>query len=97
MEYHIIEIVRFAVCILSLAGGLVVMIKSGDRNALRRITALLSIGLIYFNEQIGQLVYLALGSTIETLIASLGVVFVISLTAVIALFPIIAVVRWLTH
>lgn len=96
MEYHIIEIVRLVTCVTALAIGVAVMIKA-DGILLRAVTAAASIAAIYFNEYLGHLVYLAIGSALEALIASLGVTFVISLVAVIALFPVIAVVRWLIN
>ena len=43
------------------------------------------------------MVYLLIGSSIELLIATAGVGFVIVLTAVIMVLPILAVIRWLTH
>ena len=92
MEMHIIDIVRFATCILSLIIAIV-----DDNNAMRRLSALLAGVLISFNEQIGSIVYLLIGSSIELLIATAGVGFVIVLTVVIMVLPILAVIRWLTH
>ena len=97
MEMHIIDIVRFATCILSLIIAIVAMIKADDNNAMRRLLALLAGVLISFNEQIGSMVSLLIGSSIELLIATAGVGFVIVLTAVIMVLPILAVIRWLTH
>lgn len=97
MEMHIIDIVRFATCILSLIIAIVAMIKADDNNAMRRLLALLAGVLISFNEQIGSMAYLLIGSSIELLIATAGVGFVIVLTAVIMVLPILAVIRWLTH
>ena len=56
MEMHIIDIVRFATCILSLIIAIVAMIKADDNNAMRRLSALLAGVLISFNEQIGSIV-----------------------------------------
>lgn len=97
MEMHIIDIVRFATCILSFIIAIVAMIKADDNNAMRRLSALLAGVLIFFNEQIGSMVYLLIGSSIELLIATAGVGFVIVLTAVIMVLPIFAVIRWLTY
>ena len=49
MEMHIIDIVRFATCILSLIIAIVAMIKADDNNAMRRLSALLAGVLIFFN------------------------------------------------
>ena len=54
MEMHIIDIVRFATCILSLIIAIVAMIKADDNNAMRRLLALLAGVLISFNEQISN-------------------------------------------
>lgn len=97
MEAHIINIVRFAVCSLSLITAIVAMIKSDDNNAMRRLSAVLAAVLIYFNEQIGSMAYLTIGSTIEALVATAGVGFVLILAAVVMLFPFIGILRWLTH
>ena len=97
MEMHIIDIVRFATCILSLIISLVAMIKADYNHEMRRLSALLAGVLKLFNEQIGSMVYLLIGSSIELLIATAGVGFVIVLTAVIMVLPILAVIRWLTY
>lgn len=97
MEEHIIHIVRFAVCLLSLITAIVAMMKADDNNAMRRLSAILAGVLIFFNEQIGSLAYLTIGSTIETLLATAGVGFVLTFAVVVMIFPIIIIVRWLTH
>ena len=97
MEDHIINIVRFAVCLLSLIIAIVLMIKADDNNAMRRLSAILAGVLILFNEQIGSMAYLTIGSTIETLLATAGVGFVLTFAVVVMIFPIIIIVRWLTH
>lgn len=97
MEEHIINIVRFAVCLLSLITAIVAMMKADDNNAMRRLSAILAGVLIFFNEQIGSLAYLTIGSTIETLLATAGVGFVLTFAVVVMIFPIIIIVRWLTH
>ena len=97
MEEHIINIVRFAVCLLSLITAIVAMMKADDNNAMRRLSAILAGVLIFFNEQIGSLAYLTIGSTIETLLATAGVGFVLTFAVVVMIFPIIMIVRWLTH
>lgn len=97
MEVHIIEIVRFAVCIISILAAVILMIKADDNNAMRRLVVAFSVLLVYFNEQIGVMGYLLIGSTIETLIAAMGVTFVIILAAVVMLFPLVALFRWVLH
>lgn len=97
MEVHIINIVRFAVCMLALIIAVTAMIKADENNAIRRLSAMLAAVLIYFNEVIGSMVYLLIGSAIETLIAAAGVGFVLVLAIVIMLLPLIAVIRWVTH
>lgn len=97
MEEHIINIVRFAVCLLSLITAIVAMMKADDNNAMRRLSAILAGVLIFFNAQIGSLAYLTIGSTIETLLATAGVGFVLTFAVVVMIFPIIIIVRWLTH
>lgn len=97
MEVHIINIVRFAVCMFALIIAVTAMIKADDNNAMRRLSAMLAAVLIYFNEEIGSMVYLLIGSAIETLIAAAGVGFVLVLAIVIMLLPLIAVIRWVTH
>lgn len=95
MEAHIINIVRFMVCFLSLSTAIVAMLKADDNNAMRRLSAVLAAVLIYFNEQIGSMTYLTIGSTIEALIATAGVGFVLILTASVMIFPIVFLIRWL--
>lgn len=97
MEAHIIEIVRFAVCMLAILMAAVLMVKADDSNAMRRLSAASGIGLIYFNEQIGTILYLLIGSALETLMAAMGVTFVLILAAVVMIFPLVALVRWVIH
>lgn len=97
MEAHIISIVRFMVCSLSLVTAIVAMVKADDNNAMRRLSAVLAAVLIYFNEQIGSMAYLTIGSTIEALVTSAGVGFVLILAATVMIFPIVFLVRWLFH
>lgn len=97
METHIIEIVRFSVCVMAVLVSIMLMIKADDNNALRRLSAVLAAVLVYFNEQIGCVTYLLIGSAIETLIAVMGVIFVIILAVVIMIFPLIAIFKWTIH
>lgn len=97
MEYHIIQIVRFAVCFLTLIAAGVVIFKADDNALLRRFSAAGGVGIVWFNEPIGNWLYLIFGGLLESLLALMGVGFVVILVAVIMLFPLIFVVRWLIH
>lgn len=97
MEAHIIEIVRFAVCIIAILIAVILMIKADDNNAMRRLSVVFALLLVYFNEQIGIMTYLLIGSTLETLMAAMGVMFVIILAVVVMIFPLIALFRWVIH
>lgn len=94
MEQHIIEIVRFAVCIVAILAAIVLMIKADDNNIMRRLAVAFAVLLVYFNEQIGVMTYLLIGSTLETLIATMGVTFVIIIAGVIMILPVVALLRW---
>ena len=97
MEAHIISIVRFAVCLLTLIIAAVAMFKADDNNAMRRLSAALAAVIIYFNEQIGEKVYLTIGSIMEALAATAGLGFVLALLIVIVLLPFIIVLRKFVH
>lgn len=97
MEAHILEIIRFAVCLLSVVLALILMIRAQDNSILRRLSAIAAAAVIYFNEAIGSAVYLVLGSVIETLIAVMGMGFVLVLGIVIMLLPVILALRCITH
>ena len=97
MEVHIINIVRFITCLSALIIAIIAMVKAEDNNAILRISAVLAGVLIYFNRQIGSIVYLTIGSTIEAFIATTGVGFVLILAIVIMLLPILFIFRWLIH
>lgn len=94
MEQHIIEIVRFAVCIMAILVAIVLMIKADDNNLMRRLAFAFAAFLVYCNEQIGVMTYLLIGSTLETLMAAMGVTFVIVLAVVIMVLPLVALFRW---
>lgn len=97
MEAHIIEIVRFTVCIIAVMVAILFMVKADDNNIMRRISVSLAVLLIYFNEQIGAMIYLLIGSTLESLIAVMGVLFVVTLAMVVMIFPLVALIRWAIH
>ena len=97
MEQHIIEIVRFAVCSLAILVAIVLMVKADDNNIMRRLAVAFAALLVYCNEQIGVMTYLLIGSTLETLMAAMGVTFVIVLAVVIMILPLVALFRWVIH
>lgn len=97
MEQHIIEIVRFAVCIMAILVAIVLMVKADDNNIMRRLAVVFAVLLVYCNEQIGVMTYLLIGSTLETLMAAMGVTFVIVLAVVIMILPLVALLRWVIH
>lgn len=97
MEMHIIEIVRFVVCIMSVFVAILLMVKADDNTAMRRMSLILAVILIFFNKQIGCMTYLLIGSTVETLITVMGLTFVLIIGLVIMLFPIIALLKWVIH
>lgn len=97
MEQHIIEIVRFAVCVMAILVASVLMVKADDNNIMRRLAVVFAALLVYFNEQIGVMTYLLIGSTLETLMAAMGVTFVIILAVVIMILPLVALFRWVIH
>mgnify|MGYP006918801184 CR=1 FL=1 len=63
----------------------------------RQLSAAFGVIFIFFNKRIGIMVYLFIGSAIETFIATAGVGFVLVLVVVIMLLPVLAVFRWLVH
>lgn len=97
MEQHIIEIVRFAVCIIAILVAIVLMVKADDNNIMRRLAVAFAALLVYCNEQIGVMTYLLIGSTLEALMAAMGVTFVVILAITIMILPLVALFRWVIH
>ena len=97
MEMHIIEIVRFAVSIMSVLAAILLMIRADDDTAMRRLTVVLAAVLIFFNKQIGYMIYLLIGSTLESIMAVMGLTFILIVGLVIMLFPILALLKWIIH
>lgn len=97
MQEHLILIVRYITCVVLTLLALVVIFKVGDNHLARLLMAALAAVLVYFNEEIGSVAYLMIGSTVEAMVATMGVLFVLILAAVLCLFPIIAVIHWLSH
>ena len=97
LQLKIVCIIRFAITLFSLVTALFLMIRADDNRILRWGSFLAAVGLICFNRQISEGLYLVIVSTLETLCTIICLGAVLSLGLVIMLFPIIAVVRWLTH
>lgn len=97
MEAHIIEILRFIVYIVAILIAVALMIKAGDNNAMRRLSVAFAVLLVYFNEQISIMTYLIIGSILETLMAVLGVIFVVILAVTVMVLPLIALFKWVIH
>ena len=95
MEEHIIDVVRYGVCITSLILAVIMMIKADDNHAMRRLSAILAAILIFFNEEIGRITYLLIGSFIEFCITLMGVGFVLIAGLVIMFLPVLWAFRWL--
>lgn len=97
MEAHIILIVRFLTCVLATVVAIVLMVRADDNQVMRIVTAFGASALIYFNKTIGQMFYLVLGSTIEALLALMGVGFVLLLGACVMVFPVVLLMKSLIH
>lgn len=97
MEEHIIEIVRFGVCGVILIIGLILMYKADDNHAMRRLSALLSAVMIYFNNEIGHLVYLVIGALIELWFSLMGLGFILICGVVVMILPVLWVISWMTR
>lgn len=95
MEEHIIDVVRYGACVSTLIISVIAMYKADDNNAMRRLSALLGAVLILFNEEIGRITYLLIGSLIELWITLMGVGFVLIAGLIIMFLPVIGAFRWL--
>ena len=80
MEAHIINIMRFGICILTLAVSVRAMIRTASPK-IRRLTAVLAAVLIFFNEKAGEAAYLVFGSLLEMTAAVVALGFVLRFTA----------------
>ena len=96
MEAHIINIMRFGICILTLAVSVRAMIRTASPK-IRRITAVLAAVLIFFNEKAGEAAYLVFGSLLEMTAAVVALGFVLVAGIMIMLLPVVGLIRWLTH
>ena len=96
MEAHIINIMRFGICILTLAVSVRAMIRTASPKV-RRITAVLAAVLIFFNEKAGEAAYLVFGSLLEMTAAVVALGFVLVAGIMIMLLPAVGLIRWLTH
>ena len=96
MEAHIINIMRFGICILTLAVSVRAMIRTASPK-IRRLTAVLAAVLIFFNEKAGEVAYLVFGSLLEMTAAVVALGFVLVAGIMIMLLPAVGLIRWLTH
>ena len=96
MEAHIINIMRFGICILTLAVSIRAMIRTASPK-IRRLTAVLAAVLIFFNEKAGEAAYLVFGSLLEMTAAVVALGFVLIAGIMIMLLPAVGLIRWLTH
>lgn len=97
MEAHIIEIIRFIVYIVTILMAVALMIKADDNNAMRRLSVAFAVLLVCFNEQIGVMLYLLIGAILETVMAVMGMVFLVILAVTVMILPLIALFRWIFH
>ena len=97
MEEHIITIVRFLTCVVSLVGAIIIMVRADDNQVTRVSAAFIAAAMIYFNQEIGRVFYLVLGSAIESLLALMGVGFVLLLGFVLMVLPLALLFRFLVH
>ena len=93
---HIINIMRFGICILTLAVSVRAMIRTASPK-IRRLTAVLAAVLIFFNEKAGEAAYLVFGSLLEMTAAVVALGFVLVAGIMIMLLPVVGLIRWLTH
>ena len=96
MEAHIINIMRFGICILTLGISVRAMIRTASPK-IRRLTAVLAAVLIFFNEKAGEAAYLFFGSLLEMTAAVVALGFVLVAGIMIMLLPAVGLIRWLTH
>ena len=96
MEAHIINIMRFGICIMTLAVSVRAMIRTASPK-IRRLTAVLAAVLIFFNEKAGEAAYLVFGSLLEMTAAVVALGFVLVAGIMIMLLPAVGLIRWLTH
>ncbi len=95
MEAHLIDIIRFVICMLSLVTAAAVMIRADDNNVLRRIAPVTAAVPICFNMQIGEVVYQILCAILEAFLASMGLLFIVLAGFAVAIAPVIIIWRWL--
>ena len=94
MNDHILDIIRFVLCVTAAAVTAAVMIRAGDDRIIRVLAAAVGAAVIGFSASLSRLVYLLIGSTIEAAMAVMGVGFILSVGVAIMLLPIAAVIGW---
>lgn len=95
MDAHLIDIVRYFICIWCIVIAIVIMVRADDNGFVRRITPVVFLLPVLFNRTIGAAVYLVIGSTLETILATAGVGFVLVGAVVFIVFPVFAIIRWI--
>jgi hypothetical protein len=96
MEAHIINILRFGICMLTLVIAVSTMTRTKSAK-LRRLTALLAAALIFFNERAGAAAYLIFGSLLEMTAAIIALGFVLAAGIMIMLLPVAGLIHWMKH
>ena len=94
MNDHILDIIRFVLCVTAAAATGAVMIRAGDDRVIRILAAAAGAAVIGFSAPLARVVYLLIGSTIEAAMAVMGVGFILSIGVAIMLLPIAAVIGW---
>lgn len=94
MEAHIIQIMRFAICMLTMFVSVPAIFRARTPKV-RRLTAILAAFLIFFNERAGVAAYLILRAMLEMLAALAVLGFFLIAGATLMILPIAGVIRWI--
>ena len=97
MEAHLMNLIRCAVYLITVSLALLLMVRAADNNLMRRVTVLSAVAEIYWNRQIGALLYLLLGALLETVVAVTGVLFLLALLVALVCLPLVGLIRQLIH
>lgn len=96
MEAHIIHIMRFGICMLTMIISVPVMIRTGSP-IIRRLIAGLAAVLIFFNEAAGAAAYLIVCSLFEMAAVIVAAGFLLFAGIMIMVLPVAGLIHWLTH
>lgn len=98
MEMHIMQIIRFVVYVITVLLAILLMKRADDNDWLRRGIMIISAIIILFNPKISTITYLVLGTTLETIMTTVGIgltiAFLLVLGLTIVIFPMVALFRW---